>query len=96
DFTALFTVSDSMGIAAIKALHNAGVKVPDDCSVIAIDGIEVSKYTIPALTTLKQPRKPMGYETVRILVDVIKGKKNCQLRLKTELREGETLAPPKR
>lgn len=95
DFTALFTVSDSMGIAAIKALHGAGVKVPEDCSVIAIDGIEVSKYTIPALTTLIQPRKPMGYEAVRILVDVIKGKKNCQLRLKTELREGETVAPPK-
>ena len=96
DFTALFTVSDSMGIAAIKALHNSGISVPRDCSVIAIDGIEVSKYTIPALTTLIQPRKPMGYEAVRILVDVIKGKKNCQLRLETELREGETVAPPKK
>ena len=95
DFTALFAISDSMGIAAIKALHNLGVRVPDDCSVIAIDGIEVSKYTIPALTTLIQPRKLIGHEAVRILVDVIKGKKNCQLRVETELRIGETVAPPK-
>lgn len=96
DFTALFAISDSMGIAAIKALHNAGIQVPNDCSVIAIDGIEVSKYTIPALTTLIQPRKSMGYEAVRILVDVINGKNNCQLQLKTELRKGETVAEPKK
>ena len=96
DFTALFAISDSMGIAAIKALHNAGIQVPNDWSVIAIDGIEVSKYTIPALTTLIQPRKSMGYEAVRILVDVINGKNNCQLQLKTELRKGETVAEPKK
>ncbi len=96
DFTALFTISDTMGIAAIKALHNEGIQVPRQCSVIAIDGIEVSKYTIPALTTLIQPRKPMGKEAVRILVEVMQGKANCQLRLETQLREGETLAPPLR
>lgn len=94
NFTALFTISDTMGIAAMKALHNGGISVPEECSVIAIDGIEVTKYTIPALTTLIQPRKPMGTEAVRILVEVIRGKANCQLRLETQLREGETLAPP--
>ena len=94
NFTALFTISDTMGIAAMKALHNGGISVPEECSVIAIDGIEVTKYTIPALTTLIQPRKPMGTEAVRILVEVIRGKANCQLRLETQFREGETLAPP--
>lgn len=38
DFTALFALSDLMGMAAIKALYQRGKRVPADCSVIAIDG----------------------------------------------------------
>ena len=93
DFTALFSIADAMGIAAMKALDNEGIKIPKDCSVIAIDGIEVSKYTIPTLTTLVQPFDDMGKQAVKILLDVLRGKKSsCQLRLDTTLREGETLA----
>lgn len=61
DFTALFALSDLMGMAAIKALYQRGKRVPADCSVIAIDGLEVSQYTIPTLTTMEQPAgKPGG------------------------------------
>ena len=93
DVTAIFAIADSLGIAAIKALHDSGKRVPEDCSVIAIDGIELSRYTIPTLTTLIQPREIMGRKAVQSLVDVIEGKgKNTHLYLETELRPGESVA----
>lgn len=95
DFTALFTVADSMGIAAMKALIKEGRRVPEDCSVIAIDGIEMSKYTTPTLTTLVQPREAMGEEAVGILLRLLSGKQNRHICLETRLRKGETLVSQK-
>ena len=94
-FTAIFSIADAMGIAAIKALHNKGFKIPEDCSIISIDGIEVSKYTIPTLTTLVQPSKNMGSKAVEILLGVLNDRNaGCQLKVDTSLREGGTLAKP--
>lgn len=96
DVTALFTISDLMAMAAIKALHNAGRQVPEDCSVISIDGIEMTRYIVPTLTSLVQPGVEMGAEAVNILLDVIEGKgSHRHIRLETTLREGETVAAPK-
>lgn len=96
DFTAIFSIADAMGMAAIKALYNAGIKVPEDCSLISIDGIEISKYTIPTLTTFVQPSEEIGKEAVEILIDLLDNKgKTRQLKVETVLREGGTLAKPK-
>lgn len=95
DVTALFTISDLMAMAAIKALHKVGKNVPEDCSVISIDGIEMTRYTVPTLTSLVQPAAEMGTQAVRILTDVLKGRGgHCHLILKTTLREGETVVAP--
>ena len=89
DFTAVFVISDAMAIAAMKALHDRGRRVPEDCSVVAIDGIETSAYTIPTLTTLIQPQLEMGEQAVSILVDMIEGKAgNRHIQLDTTPREG--------
>ena len=89
DFTAVFVISDAMAIAAMKALHDRGKRVPEDCSVVAIDGIEVSAYTIPTLTTLIQPQREMGEQAVSILVDMIEGKAgNRHIQVDTTPREG--------
>ena len=73
DVTAIFTSSDLMAMAAIKALHNSGLKVPENCSVISIDGIEMTRYIVPTLTSLVQPGAEMGIEAVNILLSVIEG-----------------------
>lgn len=92
DFTAIFAIADTMAIAAMKALHDAGMRVPEDCSVIAIDGIEMSNYTIPTLTTLCQPQATLGEEAVRTLVDVLEGRAETRhIRLETTLRPGGTV-----
>ncbi len=93
DFTALFTISDLMAMAAIKALHSAKLQVPTDCSVISIDGLEMTRYTVPTLTSLVQPAEEMGTQAVRILTEVLKGTGNHRhIRLSTALRDGETVA----
>ncbi|MBQ1215582.1 MAG: LacI family DNA-binding transcriptional regulator [Firmicutes bacterium] len=92
DFTAVFAIADSMALAAMRALHDGGKQVPMDVSMIAIDGIPMSGYVVPALTTLIQPRKEMGEEPVRILVDMIEGKANhCHVILPAAVREGESV-----
>lgn len=92
DVTALFAVADSMAIAAMKALYEFGKRVPEDCSVIAIDGIESSLYTTPTLTTLSQPQETLGKEALRILMDVVEGRSaSSHIRLDTALRPGGTV-----
>jgi LacI family transcriptional regulator len=89
DFTAVFVISDAMAVAAMKALHDHGKRIPEDCSVVAIDGIDMSAYMVPTLTTLVQPQEEMGESAVRILVDIVEGRAgNRHLLLETAPREG--------
>ncbi len=74
EFSAIFSIADNMAIGAMRALREAGRKVPQDCSVIAIDGLEVSEYIDPPLTTLCQPMEEMGERSVEILLDMVQGK----------------------
>lgn len=89
DFTALFAIADSMAIGAMRALMDEGRRVPDDCSVIAIDGLELSAYIEPPLTTLCQPMAEMGQRSAEILLNMVqhKGSHACEV-LPTVLRPG--------
>lgn len=94
DFTALFAVADSMAIAAMKALSDGGRSIPEQCSVAAIDGIELSAYTVPTLTSLIQPKEAMGAEAVRILLDAAENRAGHRhVRLETTLRPGGSVCP---
>ena len=93
DFTALFTLSDTMAIAAMKSLADQGRSVPEDCSVMGIDGIPLSAYTVPTLTTLVQPVEEMGRQGVSLLLDMVEGTGGPrQIRLETTLRTGGSVA----
>ena len=92
EFTALFAISDNMAIGAMRALREAGKKVPDDCSVIAIDGLEVSEYINPPLATLCQPMEEMGRRSVEILLELLDGTgENRQETLPTTYRAGASV-----
>jgi len=93
-FTALFVPSDTIAMAAMKAIENFGLRVPDDISVIAIDGLQVSEYITPTLTTMVQPAEEMGRESVHILVNVLEGKgRTKHLRVEAQMREGASVKP---
>ncbi len=74
DFSAVFAVSDNLAIAVMKALSDAGKRVPEDCSVLGIDGIEMAEYTLPSLSTFAQPTHELGEHSARILINIIEGR----------------------
>jgi len=59
-FTALFAFNDISAMGAIRALREAGLRVPQDVSVVGFDDIQSAAYQNPALTTIRQPLKEMG------------------------------------
>ena len=88
-FTAIFAIADLMAIAAIKALNDHGKRVPEHCSVVAIDGLELSEYTLPTLTTLVQPAEEMGLVCAKTIIELIEHPgKNKQFTFHTVLRPG--------
>lgn len=78
EYTAVFAVSDTLAIGAIRAFTEAGFGIPDDVSIAGYDGIEVSKYMTPSLTTIRQPIEDMAKDTTKLLFDIISGKKEHQ------------------
>lgn len=92
DFSALFAISDDMAIGAMRALREHGRVIPDDCSVIAIDGIAVSEYIHPMLSTFCQPKTELGAKSVELLLDMIEGRGgHRQLTLPTTFRAGASI-----
>ncbi len=59
-FTALFAFNDISAIGAIRALREAGIRVPEDVSVVGFDDIQSAAYQTPGLTTVRQPLRHMG------------------------------------
>ena len=83
-----------MAVAAMKAIYDSGKRVPEDYSVVAIDGIDMSAYAVPTLTTLAQPQEEMGQRSVQILLDMIEGRGgNRHVQLRTALRTGGSVRP---
>jgi len=72
-FTALLAFDDMSAFGAIRALSRAGVRVPDQCSVIGFDDIAASALYTPPLTTVRQPMEAMGASAVGIVVEGING-----------------------
>lgn len=96
-FTALYAVSDTLAIGAMRALFDEGLKVPDDVSVVGYDGIEMAGYVNPRLTTIKQPVEEIAKATIKLLFDIIAGKKDHQhMTFDASLVEGETIRTLKR
>jgi len=67
----IFATSDVMAVAAIRALGEAGLKVPEDVAIIGFDDISLASRSIPALTTVRQPIELMGASVVNMLIDLI-------------------------
>ena len=68
-FTALFAAADVMAIGAIRALRDHGLRVPEDVSVVGFDGLPLSSFLGPQLSTVVQAVRPMAQRSVDILLD---------------------------
>ena len=70
-FTAIFAVADVMAIGAIRALWDHGLRVPEDVSVIGVDGLPLGNYLVPQLSTIGQSAHQMAIRSVQILLAAI-------------------------
>jgi len=70
-FTALFAFNDISAIGAIRALQEAGLRVPEDVSVLGFDDVYAAEFHNPALTTIRQPLFEMGQLAAQTLLQRI-------------------------
>ena len=71
DYTAIFAFSDLMAIGALRALWEAGKRVPEDVSVMGLDGLALGKYLVPQLSTVRQDFQTIAQRSVEILLDAV-------------------------
>ncbi|WP_211907311.1 substrate-binding domain-containing protein [Vibrio sp. B1FLJ16] len=75
-FSALFAANDQTAYGAIKALHDHGIRVPEDVSVIGFDDLPTSQYFTPALTTMRQPIEEIGAVCAESILNLLSGEKH--------------------
>ena len=68
-FTALVAFDDLTALGAIRALTKAGIKVPEQCSVVGFDDVSLSSMSMPSLTTVRQPLEAMGSLAVNMVME---------------------------
>jgi LacI family repressor for deo operon, udp, cdd, tsx, nupC, and nupG len=94
--TAIFSSNDEMALGFVRAVKDAGLRVPDDVSVAGFDDIEFARYFDPALTTMHQPRAELGRLAAENMVARMAGKSASPFRtqLKCTLVVRDSTAAP--
>jgi DNA-binding LacI/PurR family transcriptional regulator len=82
---AVFAANDNMAAGALRALREAGRRVPEDVAVVGFDDLAVAEQTDPPLTTVHQPVRALGRELARMLVSLLAGREPTPLLLPTRL-----------
>ena len=79
--TALFTFSDFVALGAMKAVHELGLRIPDDIAIVGYDDIDFAFCLESPLTTIRFPKREIGEEAISVLEKKIDGQK-CHSNLK--------------
>jgi len=96
DLTALFCHSDTLALGAYRALHELGLSVPRDISVVGYDDLPICGFMSPPLTSVQQPRESLGRLLARMIVGAIEHPTvlDEQILIKTRLIVRDSTAPP--
>lgn len=70
----VFCATDQFAVGIVRALHDSGLRIPEDVGVIGIDDIDMAQYMIPALTTVALPKSQIGETSARMLIDLMEGR----------------------
>lgn len=93
--TAIFCANDLVAIGVMKVAHKAGLRVPQDLSLIGFDDIPYASNSIPELTTISLKCYEVGRNAAELLHQMItKNKVNKSTKLRPELVVRESTAPP--
>ena len=95
-FTAVMCFNDVSAMGSIRALHEAGLRVPEDVSILGFDDIQSSAYQVPSLSTIRQPLQKMGHTAAQLLLKKLAGEETKELvHVEPELIVRESTAPAK-
>ncbi len=72
--TAVFCYNDMTAIGALRALHDAGFRLPAEMSVAGFDDLPIASYVEPPLTTVRQPKADMGRRAAEMLLELLAGR----------------------
>ena len=94
--TAVFAANDQMALGLLRALHEAGLRVPADVSVVGFDDVPESGYYTPPLTTVRQDFHELGRRSMALVLRTLGGERNASEPLVEPLliARSSTAAPP--
>jgi LacI family transcriptional regulator len=94
--TAVFASNDRMAIGAAHAIHECGLNVPGDISLVGVDDLDVSQHMNPPLTTIRQPISEMARIGIDLLLKLLNDEapQDTQVTLKPEFILRQSTAPP--
>src|ERR1700741_1951723 len=97
-FTALFAYNDISAIGAMRAFQEAGLRVPEDISVVGFDDVSLASFSIPPLTTVRQPLAKMGRIAAETLLDRIEERAAFipEIAVEPELISRRSTGPPRK
>ncbi|RMB61899.1 LacI family DNA-binding transcriptional regulator [Tessaracoccus antarcticus] len=93
--TAIFAGSDHQALGVQRAAHEAGMRLPQDLSIVGYDDLPMTAWLSPPLTTVRQPLREMGALATRMVLSLAEGKELVSMRmdLATELVIRESTMP---
>jgi DNA-binding LacI/PurR family transcriptional regulator len=96
--TAIFVANDSMALGTLHAMHELGLRCPDDISLVGFDDYPEAEFFSPGLTTIRQDFDAIGQQAVELLLQVIEdgGPRTQHVVLPPQLIVRASTAPPKR
>ena len=96
-FTALFAYNDISAVGAMRAFQEAGRTIPGDISVVGFDDVSLASFSIPTLTTVRQPLLKMGRIAAQTVIDRIEERSTfCpEIAVEPELVVRNSTAPPR-
>jgi LacI family transcriptional regulator len=94
-FTAIICFNDVAAIGAVRAIRDANLRVPEDISVVGFDDIHMAAFSVPSLTTVRQPLQEMGETAARILLDRVTARKKhpAEVAIEPQFIERESTGP---
>jgi LacI family transcriptional regulator len=95
--TALFSFNNMLAVGALRALREAGVRLPGDLSLITFDDMDLFPFVDPPITAIAQPAYQIGVEAARALISLLNGNQFVprEVVLPTEFRPRSSCAPPR-
>ncbi|KRN02839.1 ribose operon repressor [Levilactobacillus senmaizukei DSM 21775 = NBRC 103853] len=96
--TAVFAINDETALGLIRGLHEKGLNVPADISVLGYDDIDLDEYVVPKLSSIHQPMVTMGQQATEMLINRIQDQHQAaqSLALPVTLRQRESTSPIKK